>query len=83
MYNHPDELKRAKKIISESLDKCESLLFFGIKHGEEVVGITAGSDREHANLLVSAARLDEGFASLLVKIGEKIKELGIHETCKN
>lgn len=83
MHNCQDDLKGAKNIISENFNKCSSLFFFGIKNGNEVVGVTSGSDYEHARLLIKAAELDKSFASFLVQLGETVKELGIHQHCKN
>lgn len=83
MVPFQEELNNAKKRVDENLNKCQSLIFFGIKNGNEVIGVTAGNDRDHANLLISAAMRDEGFARFLIKVGAELEKMKIGQISKN
>ena len=79
MVPYQDDLNKAKECIAENLDQCESVIFFGVKNVREVIGVTAGNDYNHVNLLVSAAVLDPGLANMLIAVGDVLRARRMQE----
>ncbi|MCO5238897.1 MAG: hypothetical protein M9904_02470 [Chitinophagaceae bacterium] len=83
MEDFHEGLSRSRKIVMDAVAKSESFIFFSIVDNDTVVGSTVGSDRAHANLLISLAARDPGFAELLIRVGAEVEKKRVVPFGKN